>query len=327
MTPQITVPADESGTRLDLFLTKSLPDLSRSQIQTHLKAGHILCNGEIAKPKTALKAEDLITLNIPEAPPVSHLPEDIPLKILHEDKNLIIVDKQPGMVVHPAAGNESGTLVNALLHHCKGQLASEAGESRPGIVHRLDKDTSGCLVVAKTNEALSHLSNQFAQRQTTKLYLAVAQSAPKLTSQNVFTNLGRHPVNRQKMAVVNPGSGKPAITDIHCLSRSHDGTALLLCVLHTGRTHQIRVHTSYQGHPLLGDPIYAKPSRQKPPVTRLLLHAWRLGLTHPISEEPILSEAPIPPEFHPWTDPVRDLLKRVKSLTSPEFSSISHLLA
>ena len=204
------------------------------------------------------------------------------------------------MVVHPAAGNPDGTLVNAVLFHC-GDLSGIGGVERPGIVHRLDKDTSGCIVVAKNDAAHLSLTTQFARRITSKVYLAVVQGRPKEAEGTVFTNIGRHPVNRMKMCVVNPGSGKPAITDWRVLryDASTDST-LVMCTLHTGRTHQIRVHMLHLGHPLVGDCIYAHPQRQKAKPGRLMLHAWQLAFNHPQSGARIAVTAPIPPEYQPW---------------------------
>ena len=315
----LTVSTSESQ-RLDTYLTTRLPDLSRAKVQTLIKSGHILLNGKKTKAKTPVQTGDEIHLTIPEEKPREILPQDIPLYVLYEDDHLIVINKNPGLVVHPADGNPDGTLVNALLHHCGGQLAGidDTEENlRPGIVHRLDKDTSGCLVAAKTKEAHLNLVNQFSARQTSKHYLAVAQSPPSLDLQTVFNNIGRHPVHRQKMAVVNPGSGKPAITDFTLLHTADDGTSLLLCTLHTGRTHQIRVHSQYLGHPLLGDPIYAKPARQPASPTRLMLHAWQLGFTHPASGKWIENQAPIPPEFTQWTNEATERLATIHT-TPPE---------
>ncbi|MEJ6642940.1 MAG: RluA family pseudouridine synthase [Akkermansiaceae bacterium] len=320
----MTLTFSESGSqRLDAFLASQLPDLSRAKIQTLIKDGHILLNGGKVKARAALKKGDQINIVIPEEKTTELIAQDIPLSVLFEDLKIIILNKAPGMVVHPAAGNADGTLVNALLHHCAGQLADEGGEGRPGIVHRLDKDTSGCIVAAKTNEALKHLVGQFADRSTSKLYLAVAQSPPKTAHQTVFNNIARHPVHRQRMDVCNPGSGKPAITDLHLLHTAPDGTSLILCALHTGRTHQIRVHNRFLGHPLLGDPIYSKPARQVREVSRLMLHAWRLGVTHPATGEWIQSEAPIPEEFSPWTKTIGERLDQIRQLKdSKEFDGL-----
>ena len=256
--------------RLDQYLAAHLPELSRSRIQNLIKSGDVLVNGSPAKPKNPVSRGDSITVRIPEPEPAEALPQDIPLDILYEDEDVIVINKESGMVVHPAAGNPDGTIVNALLHHC-GDLSGIGGVERPGIVHRLDKDTSGCLVI------------------------------PSQSSGTVFTHIGRHPVNRLKMAVVNPGSGKAAITDydLLCADPATD-SSLVLCTLHTGRTHQIRVHMLHLGHPLIGDPIYAKPARQKAKPGRLMLHAWRLGFDHPRTGKRMEFEAPVPPEYTPW---------------------------
>ncbi|GAA5496229.1 ribosomal large subunit pseudouridine synthase D [Rubritalea halochordaticola] len=295
---------DTTGTRLDVFLTSKLPELSRAKIQALLKSGDILVNNTKAKPKNPVNAGDEVTINIPEPETEELLPEDIPLDVLYEDEHIIVINKEHGLVVHPAAGNASGTLVNALLHHCQGQLAVTEDNERPGIVHRLDKDTSGCIVVAKSNLALKSLLKQFADRDTKKHYLAAVQGRPKLSEDTIFTNIGRHPVNRMKMAVVNPGSGKPAITSYKVLgTHEENDTSLMLCDIHTGRTHQIRVHMVHIGTPILGDPIYSKISRQKSQPGRLMLHARRLVLNHPATGESMEFLAPIPDEFHPWTEP------------------------
>lgn len=314
--PDVTLTvSDDRGLRIDAYLAAELPELSRSRLQALIKDGHILLNNARSKPRTALKSGDEITINIPEETSEIPLAQDLPLSILHEDDDVVVVDKASGMVVHPAAGNEDGTLVNALLHHCRGRLAKDGGDHRPGIVHRLDKDTSGCLVAAKNNETLRHLVGQFADRKTSKLYLCVVQSPPAKTHQTIFNNIARHPVHRQRMDVCNPGSGKPAITDLHLLHTAPDGTSLVLCALHTGRTHQIRVHNRFLGHPLLGDPIYAKPTRQPVVTTRLMLHAWRLGFTHPSRGAWIQNEAPVPDEFQPWVAPVREKLDQVRGVS------------
>ena len=291
---------DSLGTRLDQYLTAHLPELSRARIQTLIKSGDITVNGAPCKAKTPVERGMNISISIPDPMPAAAQPQEIPLSVLYEDSHLIIIDKESGMVVHPAAGNPDGTLVNALLHHC-GDLSGIGGVERPGIVHRLDKDTSGCIAVAKNDAAHLSLTSQFAARDTCKIYLAVVQGCPREACGTVFTNIGRHPVNRLKMAVVNPGSGKPAITDYEVLL--HDpasDSSLVMCTLHTGRTHQIRVHMLHLGHPLVGDPIYAHPQRQKARPGRLMLHAWRLALNHPADGRRLAFEAPIPPEYTPW---------------------------
>ncbi|WP_367872441.1 RluA family pseudouridine synthase [Luteolibacter sp. Populi] len=293
---------NNAGMRLDAWLAANLPDLSRSRIQELIREQFILRNGAPAKPRDAVAAGDRLSIALPEAVPAEAQAQDIPLHILYEDEHLLVLDKESGIVVHPAAGNPDGTLVNALLHHCRGQLSGIGGVERPGIVHRLDKDTSGCLVVAKTDRAHQSLSEQFSDRTTMeKLYLAAVQGVPTPAKDTVFTHIGRHPVNRQKMAVVNPPGGKTAITDYEVLGIDRStNSALVLCHLHTGRTHQIRVHLLHKGCPLIGDPIYAKPERQTAKPGRLMLHAWRLSFEHPVGGKRMAFEAPVPPEFTPW---------------------------
>ena len=291
-----------SHDRLDAYLAAKLPDLSRSRIQTLIREQYILLNGNPAKPRDSVKSGDSISVVIPEAVPDIAAPQDIPLDILYEDDHILVLHKEHGIVVHPAPGNPDGTLVNALLHHCKGQLSGIGGVERPGIVHRLDKDTSGCLVVAKTDIAHQSLTTQFSERSTMeKLYLAVTHGIPAKAKDTIFTHIGRHPVNRQKMAVINPPGGKTAITDYITLATDPaTKTALILCHLHTGRTHQIRVHMHHLGTPILGDPIYGK--KHELPTPRLLLHAWQLTFNHPVSGKKLHFTAPPPEDFRPWLE-------------------------
>ncbi len=291
---------DSFGTRLDQYLAGQLPELSRARIQALIKAGDITVNGKTTKAKTPVEASMRIEVAIPEPEAAEAQPQNIPLRVLYEDADVIVIDKESGMVVHPAAGNPDGTLVNAVLFHC-GDLSGIGGVERPGIVHRLDKDTSGCIVVAKNDSAHLSLTTQFAERDTSKIYLAVVQGQPRQEEGTVFTNIGRHPVNRLKMCVVNPGSGKPAITDYRVLRYdAASDSSLVMCTLHTGRTHQIRVHMLHLGHPLVGDPIYAHPQRQKAKPGRLMLHAWRLAFNHPRDGRRVSIESEIPPEYTPW---------------------------
>jgi 23S rRNA pseudouridine1911/1915/1917 synthase len=294
---------DSPGERIDSFLAARLADLSRSRIQTLIREQWIQVNGHPAKPRDAVKIGDRISIVLPEAIPLHNEAQDIQLDVLFEDDDLIVLNKASGRVVHPAPGNPDGTLVNALLHHCRGKLSGIGGVERPGIVHRLDKDTSGCIVVAKSDPAHQSLVGQFSGRTTEKLYLAVSQGIPKPTRDSIFTHIGRHPVNRQKMAVVNPPGGKAAITDYEILAADAATlTALVLCHLHTGRTHQIRVHLHHKGTPIVGDPIYGKSSKSSELTGRLMLHAWRLSLDHPVSGERLHFEAPIPDEYSHWLD-------------------------
>jgi 23S rRNA pseudouridine1911/1915/1917 synthase len=288
--------------RIDQFLASCLPELSRSRIQALLKSGDILLNDTKIKAKQQVFSGDCVSVSIPDEPNEEAQAEDIPLDVLYEDEDIIVINKAHGMVVHPASGNSDGTLVNALLHHCNGELAKTDETLRPGIVHRLDKDTSGCIIAAKSGKALESLLKQFHDRTTEKRYLAVLQSTPTKKEDSIFTHIGRHPVNRLKMAVVNPGSGKSAITDYRVLHQADDNTCLVLCDLHTGRTHQIRVHMLHIGAPILGDPIYAKPKRQPVETGRLMLHAWQLVVDHPQSGERMAFQAPIPAEFEVWSN-------------------------
>ncbi|MEM0898077.1 MAG: RluA family pseudouridine synthase [Verrucomicrobiota bacterium] len=284
--------------RLDRFLAAELPEFSRARIQSLIKGGHIQLNGGKAKPSTQVSTGDVVSITVPEIKPAAARAEAIPLDILFEDDHLLVLHKAHGMVVHPAAGNEEGTLVNALLHHCAG-LSTIGGVERPGIVHRLDKDTSGCMVVAKTDNAHRALTAQFAGREVTKIYFAIVEGRPARDHAMVENHIGRNPRERQKMAVVLPPAGKEAVTE-YFVRRSADGASLVECHLYTGRTHQIRVHMKGMGHPILGDPIYARPAKQPVSASRLLLHAWKLGFNHPETGEPLEFTAEPPAEFAPW---------------------------
>ncbi len=293
--------ATAAGARLDRFLAAAVPELSRSRLAALVKDGAATVNGRAAKPSLILSPGDVIDLTVPEDKPAEAQPQELPLTLLHEDDDLAVLDKACGMVVHPGAGNEDGTLVNALLHRY-GPLSSIGGVQRPGIVHRLDKETSGCLVIARNDATHEALSRQFAGRETEKIYLAVVEGIPPIKSGRIGTHMARNPHNRLQMAVVPADKGKHAVTDyevLHAVNRC----ALVRCTLHTGRTHQIRVHMKHLGHPLLGDDIYAKPSRQPVQTGRLMLHARRLGFTHPRTGERVVFEAPIPPEFRPFLPP------------------------
>lgn len=297
-----TIASDNgAGERLDRFLQRSITDLSRSRLQDLIRDGHITLNDRATKASAKLRAGDLIDVTIPEAEAVEVRAQDIPLNVLYEDGDIIVVDKPSGLVVHPAAGNPDGTLVNALLHHCT-DLSGIGGELRPGIVHRLDKDTSGCMVVAKHDRAHRQLTDAFSNRRISKIYLAAVQGRPTQDSGRIENVIGRHPVDRKRRAVLYDGTGKEAVTEWQVVA-VHQGSALIQCRLLTGRTHQIRVHMKESLRcPILGDPIYANPSRQTPKVPRLMLHAWKLAFEHPLTLRPLSFQADIPPEFEPWTD-------------------------
>ena len=280
---------DDAGARLDHFLAAQATALSRSRLQDLIKAGHVTLNGRASKASTRLRDGDTIALAEPPPVPSATLAEDIALEVLFEDDDLIVLNKPAGMVVHPAAGNWQGTVVNALLHHCPA-LSGIGGEQRPGIVHRLDKETSGCLVAAKNDAAHQALSQQFAGREITKIYLALAAGKFRETSGVLDGAIGRHPVHRKKMTVLE--KGRASKTSYRVLAELAAGT-LVECTLHTGRTHQIRVHLKHLGHPLLGDEVYGKRAG----FARQMLHAWRLGFTHPRTGARLNFQSPIPADF------------------------------
>jgi len=284
--------------RLDKLLLGRYPDFSRSRIEGLVKAGFVTVNGAVAEKAGQKVSEgDDIQVEIPPPVPAVPEPEDIPLAIVFEDDDIVVVNKPPGMVVHPAPGHFSGTLVNALLHHCPG-LAGIGGVARPGIVHRLDQDTSGLVAVAKTQKAMDALARAFADHKSVeKTYLAICRGRPRLDSGRIENFIGRHPVDRKRMAVVENG-GKKAITNWRVL----DAGALtaMECRIETGRTHQIRVHMAQLGCPVIGDAVYGKPSldRKLDPVpARQMLHAWRLGLRHPVTGKALRLEAPVPDDM------------------------------
>ncbi len=290
---------DTDLSRLDRFLHARMPELSRSRLQDLIKSGLVLVNGKPSKPSAELRIGDKISVTIPEPKSTAVVAQDIPIKVLFEDEHLIVIDKDPGIVVHPAAGNPDGTLVNALMHHCE-DLSGIGGELRPGIVHRLDKETSGCMVVAKHDRSHGLLAEQFAHRRISKLYLAALQGMPKERGGRIENMIGRHPVDRKRMAVLFDGTGKNAITEWKIVGE-HQGCALVLCTLLTGRTHQIRVHMrDVLQCPILGDTIYAHPPKQRLQPGRLMLHAWKLSFDHPLTLQRMDFMAPVPEAFRPW---------------------------
>lgn len=298
----ILVTAKSHGRRLDQFLSETHLNLSRSQAKKMIEAGDILLNQRPAKPSAHLKANDVVSGTLPEPKPLSLKPEPLPLNILYEDASIIVIDKAPGMVVHPAYGNPSGTLVNALLYHCK-DLMGINGILRPGIVHRLDKDTSGVMVVAKDDEAYHQLAKQFKNRSVEKVYLVIAYGRFGQEEGSIDSAIGRHPSQRKRMST-RAKKGRMAITRWKVVER-FDGFTLLEIFPQTGRTHQIRVHLSSLGHPILGDPLYGRKGRtgliQDPVLKecmkrmdRQALHAQRLGFNHPRTRERVQFVSPIP---------------------------------
>jgi 23S rRNA pseudouridine1911/1915/1917 synthase len=282
---------EDEGKRIDVFLAAEL-DYTRSYIKKLIVDGLVFVNGKTIKPSYKVKENDEVVVNIPEAEKIDVLPENIPLDILYEDDDIIVINKPQGMVVHPAPGNYSGTLVNALLYHCK-NLSGINCILRPGIVHRLDKDTSGVMVVAKNDKAHMSLSNQIKERSVVKKYVAIVEGVIKEEEGKVEAPIGRHPVDRKKMAVIE--DGRYALTLYKVLERFKENT-LIEAVIKTGRTHQIRVHMAYIGHPVVGDPIYGF-KKQKFKLEGQALHSRVLGFMHPTKGVYMEFEAPLPEYF------------------------------
>ncbi|MBD2385876.1 RluA family pseudouridine synthase [Cylindrospermum sp. FACHB-282] len=284
----------EKTDRLDRYLSQELSDISRSRIQQLIEQGNVQLNDKVCTSKKInLKIGDRITLEIPEVQPLKLQAEDIPLDILYEDDQLIILNKPAGLVVHPAPGHPDGTLVNALLAHCP-DLPGIGGVQRPGIVHRLDKDTTGAIAIAKTDIAFQHLQAQLQAKTARREYLGVVYGAPKTESGSIDLPIGRHPQDRKKMAIVSiEQGGRNAITHWQIRERLGNYT-LVHFQLETGRTHQIRVHSAKMGHPIVGDPIYSSCHSVGVNLPGQALHAWRLKLQHPISGNLIEVTAPLP---------------------------------
>ena len=295
------VSEEHKGKRIDKYLSSLLEGKSRSYIQGMIDEEKVNVNGKIVKSNYKLKTEDIVDLEIPEPTELKVIPENIPLDILYEDKDVIVVNKPQGMVVHPAPGVYDGTMVNALLYHCK-DLSGINGVIRPGIVHRIDKDTSGILVVAKNDNAHNILAEQLKDHSMTREYYALVEGVIKEDEGTINKPLSRHPKERIKIAVVE--GGREAITHFSVLERFKENT-LIRCVLETGRTHQIRVHMAYIGHPLVGDPVYGY-KKQKFKLQGQMLHAKVLGFVHPSTKEYIRFESPIPGYFD-------DVLKKLRS--------------
>ncbi len=288
--------------RLDAFLRRRFPVASRVALKRLIEQGHIRINGRPVKPTHAPRAGETIEVHWPEPRPARALPEEMPLDILFEDRSLLVLNKPAGLVVHPAAGHEAHTLVNALLHHCGGELSGIGGVARPGIVHRLDKETSGCLVIAKNDETHIALSAQFAGRKVKKIYNAIVCGELARKAGEIRAAIARHPSHRKRMAVRDDDSGRAAHTSWRVLERLN-GATLLEAQLHTGRTHQIRVHFQFLGHPLVGDETYgARQNRKLTELTgyqapRVMLHARELSFVHPQTKELLSFEALLPNDF------------------------------
>ncbi len=284
--------AEEGGQRLDLFVAGRFPDLSRAQVQRLIKSGAVTVDGQLSKPAYRVEPGERIAVVLSEEPEEPVRPEPIPLDVIYEDEYLLAVNKPAGMVVHPAAGHSSGTLVNALLAHCP-QVANVGGLERAGIVHRLDKDTSGLLLVAKDPQTRTALQRQFKHRQVRKTYLALVEGHVQPREGVVEAPVGRDRRARKRMAVAR--GGRPAVTQYRVLETFREHT-LLEVRPHTGRTHQVRVHLAWLGYPLVGDRVYGY-RKQRLLAGRHFLHAQELGFTHPATGEPMILSAPLPPKL------------------------------
>ena len=282
--------------RLDRWLVSQRPEQSRARIQKFIDAGFVRINGITGKAKTPLRNGDVIELWVPPPEPLPYLkPEKMELDILFEDEHIIVVNKRPGIAVHPAPGHKEGTLVNGVLFHCQ-NLPGIGGKLRPGIVHRLDKDTTGCIVIAKSQESLVNLQIQIQKRIASRQYLAIIHGAPDGEKGKIVGNIGRHQINRKKYAVVDDTLGRHACTHWQLLERFGD-YSLVQFKLETGRTHQIRVHCAHIGHPILGDQTYSRCRKLPMHLTGQVLHAIELGLKHPVSNENMIFKAPLPNQF------------------------------
>jgi 23S rRNA pseudouridine1911/1915/1917 synthase len=298
---QLQIERSCPGERLDHWLRARLPNLSRGAIQRLIEQGDVRVNGKAVKSTHTPRAGESVEVRFPEPKQAEALAEEIPLDVLFEDATLLVVNKPPGLVVHPAAGHESSTLVNALLHHCRGTLSGIGGVARPGIVHRLDKDTSGCMVIAKNDDTHLALASQFASRKVEKIYHAIVCGELAREEGEIRAAIARHSSHRKCMAV-DEEFGREAHTTYRILERLR-GATLAEARLHTGRTHQIRVHFKFLGHPLVGDPTYGQRQNEKLSgltgfhAQRQMLHAFRLSFIHPRSAKRVRFEAPRPEDF------------------------------
>jgi len=302
-TIDVRLEAAHAGWRLDRALAATLPSLSRERLKTLIRSGALERSGTAVRdPATKVRGDERFLLAVPEPEPAHNVPQDIPLRVIFEDEHLLVVDKPAGLVVHPAAGNRDGTLVNALLHHCRGSLSGIGGVARPGIVHRIDKDTSGLLVVAKTDVAHEGLAKQFAAHSIDRRYLAIVSGVPKASEGTIDAPLARSAANRKKIAIVAGGRGKRAVTHWKRLTVLSDA-ALAECRLETGRTHQVRVHMASIGHPLLGDSVYGGiPKTHRRLLNdldfhRQALHAAELGFVHPVTKRRLSFASAMPPDM------------------------------
>lgn len=301
---EIILECDIDDARIDTWLSSNMEDYSRTYIQRLCMDGNVFVNGEKVKQNFKLKAGDNIVVNVPDPEVLNILAEDIPLDIVYEDEHIIVINKPKGMVVHPAVGNYTGTLVNALMNHCGDSLSDINGVIRPGIVHRIDKDTSGLLVVAKNNKAHEKLSEDLKTHDIKREYIALAEGIIYENSGKIDAPIGRHPVDRKKMSV-NLKNGREAITHFTVRERFSTATYLEL-KLETGRTHQIRVHLSYIDHPIIGDNVYGR-KKQRFKTHGQVLHAYKLEFKHPITGEKMQFETGVPDYFQKLIEELRNL--------------------
>jgi 23S rRNA pseudouridine1911/1915/1917 synthase len=289
---KLTVQKEQARQRLDRFLALALPTFSRARLQTLIREGFVRLNEKPPRPRDLVRAGDTVELREPEIEKIEAQPEQMKLEILFEDDDLLVLNKPAGIVMHPGAGHPQHTLVNALLAHCR-NLSGIGGKERPGIVHRLDKETSGCVVVAKNDATHRDLSSQFAARTMTKIYLALVAGTLRKPSGVIDKAIARHPVHRQRMSIARR-QGRSAKTEYRVL-RSGGDISLVECTLHSGRTHQIRLHLHYLGHPVLGDKLYG--GKRAGDFPRQMLHAWKLAFHHPRSGDEMSFDAPVPADF------------------------------
>lgn len=300
-----TVTPDELKIRIDKYLADNIEELTRSVVASLIENGNVLVNDKVVSKNYKLRESDIISVNIPDPVEYEAEPENIPLEIVYEDNDLIVVNKPKGMVVHPAAGNYSGTLVNALLYHCRGNLSGINGVLRPGIVHRIDKNTSGLLIVAKNDKAHKHLASQIKEHSFTREYEAVVIGNIKNDKGTVNAPIGRHHIDRKKMTVTERNS-KNAVTHYEVISR-YKGYTHIKCILETGRTHQIRVHMAYIGHPVSGDDVYGN-KKEKVNFNGQCLHARKIGFIHPSSGEYMEFTSDLPDYF-------KNFLKKLENVS------------
>jgi len=301
---QFNVEKKEAGERLDVYLRQRLSELSRSRIKTLIEENFIKVNGKETKASHRVKPGEIIEVVIPPEEEPSLEPEDVPFRIIYEDEHLAVIEKPAGVVVHPAPGHKTGTLVHGLLKRLKG-LSGIGGELRPGIVHRLDKETSGIMLVAKNDLAHRRLVQAFKNRLIHKEYLAIAYGVPERKFFKIKAPIGRHPVNRKKMTVISSGREAETIFEV---KEAFKKASLIFARPLTGRTHQIRVHLSYIGHPILGDPIYGGLKHGLPKPPRLMLHAYKISFSHPATEEPMEFFADLPEDFEKYLQTLKNFL-------------------